>query len=128
MENEILQQILNELKDLKRGQAKLEQGQQETNQRLDNLEQKVDNLENKVDRGLIQQKENTDFVKAIKHATEENNAKLEGMSLTVAKLEGASVTLSKVEGDTTAIAKKLNTLETVTADNWGEINRLKAVK
>lgn len=38
MENEILQQILNELKDLK-------QGQQQTNQRLDNLEQRQINLE-----------------------------------------------------------------------------------
>ena len=105
MENKILQQILSKLtsmesdiKDLKQGQTKLEQGQRETNQRLDKLEVKVDNLENKVDRGLIQQKENTDIIKAVRYATEESNAKLGGMTLTVARLEGS---VSKIESDTT---------------------------
>ena len=125
MENEILQQILSKLtsmesdiKELKHGQANLENAVKEIKHGQFKLEQKVDKLEVKVDKGLVQQKENTEFIKAIKHATEENNAKLDGVSLT----------LAKVEGDTTAIAKKLNTLEAVTADNWGEINRLKAVK
>ena len=45
MELDILHQILNELKDLKQGQVKLEQGQAETNAKLDNLEARFDNLE-----------------------------------------------------------------------------------
>ena len=132
MELEMLQQILGKLtsmetdiKDLKQGQANLETEVKEIKAEVKEIKQSQINLETKVDRGLIQQKENTDFIKAIKHATEENNAKLEGITLTVARLEGRT---SKIEADTSAIAKKLNTLETVTIDNWGEISRLKAVK
>ena len=125
MENEILQQILNELKGISQKVSNLETEVTDIKSEVKDLKPEIKdikqdqtNLENKVGRGLIQQKENADFIKAIKHAAEENNTKLEGVSLT----------LAKIEGNTTAIAKKLNTLETVTADNWGEINRLKAVK
>ena len=125
MENEILQQILGKLTSMESDIKDLKTEVKEIKQKIDILEQgqikleeRQTSLENKLDRVIIQQKENTDFIQAIKYSTEENNAKLEGLALTFAK----------VEGDTNAISKKLNTIETVTADNWGEINRLKAVK
>ena len=129
LETEV-KEIKAEVKEIKLSQSNLETEVKEIKLSQSNLENKVkeiklsqSNLENKVDRGLIQQKENTDIIKAVRYATEENNAKLEGMSLTVAKLEGKT---SKIETDTTFIAKKIYAVEAVTMDNWGEISRLRA--
>ena len=122
MENEILQQILSKLtsiesdvKDLKQGQDKLEQGQDKLADKVDKLEIRVVNLEDKVDAGLQQQKENTRLIKALIHSTEFSKAEYDSMNLT----------LAKIQGDTVAISRKINTLERVTADNWGEITILK---
>jgi len=86
--------------------------------RFDGLENRFDVLENRFGTLESQTKENTQILKALMHSAEVNKAEHEQMMLK----------LSRIEGDVTAIKKDLLTVETVTANNYADIIKLKAVK
>ncbi len=87
------------------------ENQNQTNNRLEKLEEEV--------RGLrVQTKENTDMTKALKHATDEIDAKVTAMSFDVAKITGEMV----------AIKDDFTTVELTTINNWKNIVELKKLK
>lgn len=86
--------------------------------KVDNLENKVDSLESKVDSLDIQVKENTQILKALEHLAEVNKSEHDSMKNDIIHIKGT------VE----AIKKDLSQVEIVTANNWADIAKLKAVK
>ena len=81
------------------------------NNKLDSLESKVGSLD-------IQVKENTQILKALEHSAEINKSEHDSMKNDIIHIKGT------VE----AIKKDLSQVEMVTANNWADIARLKAVK
>lgn len=79
---------------------------------------RLDKLENKVDIIQIQTKENTDILQALMHSAEVNRADHDKMMVDIAHLQG----------DVTSIKKDLSTVELITANNYADIVKLKAVK
>jgi len=86
--------------------------------KLDSLEIKVDSLEIKVDNLDIQVKENTQILKALEHLAEVNKSEHDNMKNDIIHIKGT------VE----VIKKDLSQVEIVTANNWADIAKLKAVK
>jgi chromosome segregation ATPase len=86
--------------------------------RIDSMDKRIDSMDKRID--LIQEQvtENTHLLKAL-----EENAKV-----TRAEQEKLSYKISEIEGDTKSIKKDLGTVELVTANNWSDIVRLKAIK
>lgn len=75
-------------------------------------------LETKVD-GLEQgQKEIYGIVKALEHSSEVNKAEVDKISNDIAH----------IKGDVVAIKKDVTNVEVITASNWADIAKLKAVK
>ena len=66
----------------------------------------------------IQTKENTDILKALMHSVEVAHAKDDRMAIDIAH----------IKGEVTAIKKDLSTVELVTANNYADLAKLKAVK
>ena len=78
---------------------------------LDRLETKVNSLETKLD-------EHTLILRALEHSAQVNKAEHDKMSNDIAK----------IQGDVAGIRKDLSQVELVTANNWADIVKLKAVK
>jgi chromosome segregation ATPase len=89
---------------LKRLESKIDQG-------LSGLDTKMDNLETKLD-------EHTLILRALEHSAQVNKAEHDKMSNDIAK----------IQGDVAGIRKDLSQVELVTANNWADIVKLKAVK
>ena len=89
---------------LKRLETKMDQG-------LGRLESKVDKLETKLDEHAL-------ILRALEHSAEVNKAEHDKMSNDIAK----------IQGDVAGIRKDLSQVELVTANNWADIIKLKAVK
>jgi hypothetical protein len=81
------------------------------NQKFDNLSSQFDNLSSKV-------QENTQILKALEHLAQVNKAEHDKMSFDIAEISGEIKT----------IRKDLSTVELITANNWGDIAKLKSVK
>lgn len=79
--------------------------------KVDNIESKVNNLETKID-------EHTLILRALEHSAQVNKAEHDKMSNDIAK----------IQGDVAGIRKDLSQVELVTANNWADIVRLKAVQ
>lgn len=79
--------------------------------KFDTLDSKVNNLETKLD-------EHTLILRALEHSAEVNKAEHDKMSNDIAK----------IQGDITGIKKDLSQVEIVTANNWADIAKLKAVQ
>lgn len=99
-------------------EEKLLQAIQGRNKRFDSLENKMDSLENKVDSLEVQIKETTQILKALEHSSRSNKAEHDAMTLHIAD----------ISGDVKTIRRDLPAVEIVTANNWSDIARLKAVK
>jgi len=104
MDNEILEI-------LKRLENKMDSGLQRLENKMDSLETKVDILETKLD-------EHTLILRALEHSAQVNKAEHDKMSIDIAK----------IQGDVTGIKKDLSQVELVTANNWADIVKLKAVR
>ena len=89
---------------LKRLEAKMDEG-------LDRIETKIDKLETKLD-------EHTLILRALEHSAQVNKAEHDKMFNDIAK----------IQGDVAGIRKDLAQVEIVTANNWADIAKLKAVK
>ena len=96
---------------LKRLETKMDQGLGRLETKVDKLETKVDKLETKLD-------EHTLILRALEHSAQVNKAEHDKMSNDIAK----------IQGDVAGIRKDLSQVELVTANNWADIVKLKAVK
>ena len=83
-----------------------------------NLSNKVDDLSGQVDNLSSQVQENTQILKALEHLAQVNKAEHDKMSFDIAEISGEIKT----------IRKDLSTVELITANNWGDIAKLKSVK
>lgn len=82
---------------------------------IENLDKKFDKRFNTFEN---QTKENTQRLQALMHSVEELNAKQEGMNTVV----------MKIQGDVSGLRKDLSTMEVVTANNYADLAKLKAVR
>ncbi|MDK2562953.1 hypothetical protein QOZ84_05305 [Romboutsia sedimentorum] len=88
---------------------------QQMNSKMDNLTDKVDRLEIKVDTIDVQQKENTQILRALESAKDVHFAKLDKIENDVAHLNG----------EVKNIRVNLNAVEGITAKNWNDIIDMK---
>ena len=79
---------------------------------------KFDSLSEKVDSQGTQLKENTQILKALEHLAEVNKAEHDKMFFNMAEMNG----------EIKNMRKDLSTVEIMTANNWGDIAKLKSVK
>ena len=86
--------------------------------KVDGLKIKVDGLEIKVDGLQVQVKENTRILNALVYSAEINKSEHDSMKNDVIHIIGT------VE----SIKKDLSQVEIITASNWGDIAKLKAVR
>lgn len=118
-------EILEILKRLDEGQKKLVEGQKRFDEhlkRLDDGQKRFDEqlkglnegqkrLETKLD-------EHTQILRALEHSAEVNKAEHDKMFNDMAK----------IQGDVTGIKKGLSQVEIVTANNWADLVKLKAIQ
>ena len=88
------------------------------NQKIDKVSVKLDSLSDKVDNQGNQLKENTQILKALEHLAEVNKAEHDKMFFDMAEMSG----------EIKNMRKDLSTVEIMTANNWGDIAKLKSVK
>ena len=109
---EILQRLETKMDSgLQRLETKMDSGLQRLETKIDSLETKVCILETKMN-------ENTLILRALEHSAQVNKAEHDKMSNDIAK----------IQGDVAGIRKDLSQVELVTANNWADIVKLKAVK
>ena len=111
----MLVQIQTDIKDLKQGQAKLEQGQARLTTKTEELElglaalrDNVEKIDGNVFRIQSQQQENTRFIKALKYAVEEIDAKTTVNEVSIAKLDRLELDIAEHEGKFTAIKEAVS--------------------
>lgn len=122
---ELMRELLGEVKSIKKTVIAIEQRVGVIEQRLGKLEQRVgaieqrlDKLEDRIENIEGQSAETNQIVKALLHQSEEQKAQIDALSNTVAHMEG----------DIKSIRRDLHVVETVTAKNWNDIVLLKAVE
>ncbi|MCX7781837.1 MAG: hypothetical protein N2491_13205 [Negativicutes bacterium] len=103
-------------KQLFEGQKQLFEGQKQIETRLDKIEARLDNLESQV-------KENSQFIQALLHRTEELDAKFDGLLHTMVTKETLSTLATKEE-----INAQFEVLNSRLFKNEVEVQRLKAIK
>lgn len=84
----------------------------------DLLDKKLEPINTKLDSIETQTKENTDMIKALRHSQEVNKATLDKISVDVAH----------IKGDVESIKKDICNVELITASNWADIAKIKAIK
>jgi len=87
-------------------------------EKVDGQGKQITTLSEKVDNQGTQIKENTQILKDLEHLAEINKAEHDKMSFNIAE----------ISGDLKSIRKDLLNVELITASNWSDIARLKAVK
>ncbi|MCB2290745.1 hypothetical protein LGK97_13340 [Clostridium sp. CS001] len=75
-------------------------------------------LETKVDEIQVQQQEDHQILKALEHKAEVNKVEHDKMANDI----------THIKGDVEALRKDISTVEIVTANNYADIAKLKAVK
>ena len=87
-------------------------------EKVDNQGTQISTLAEKVDIQGSQIRENTQILKALEHLAQVNKAEHDKMSFNIAE----------ISGEIKAIRKDLSNVEIITASNWGDLAKLKAVK
>lgn len=101
----------NDIKDLKTGQV-------ETNNRFDSIDKHFDIVESQLN-------ENTQILKALEHKANVSKSEHDKMSFDILNIQGD---MTETKENIQEVTNKLNTLETVTIDNWKDITKLKRIK
>ena len=114
---ELLKQILSEIKSLKEGQV-------QTNRRLDQMESDLSGLKTSVSNIEGQQRENTDYIKALLHRTEELNAQTHSFGHSLNVLTGRAAT----KEDVADLSAQFRVLNDRLFRQEVEVDKLKAVK
>jgi len=115
---EILKQILNEVSGLKEGQNQLIA-------RMDRLESEVSAIKSDM-ATKTQQNENTDYIKALLHRTEELDAKFDGLLHNTVTKDALAALATKE--DISKLDAKFDILNTRLFHQEAELYQLKAVK
>lgn len=98
---------------------KIDKSTELLNQKMDHSIERLKNDFNiKFDTLSSQVNENTQILKALEHLAQVNKAEHDKMTLDIAE----------ISGEVKSIRKGLSTVELVTADNWSDIVKLKALK
>ncbi|MEG2246458.1 MAG: hypothetical protein RSC84_03320 [Peptostreptococcaceae bacterium] len=84
----------------------------------DLLDKKLEPIDTKLDSIETQTKENTDMIKALRHSSEVNKATLDKMNIDIAY----------IKGNVESIKKDICNVELITASNWADIAKIKAIK
>ena len=113
---EVLKQILTEMKDIKIDLRDLRTDVAELKTDVRELKTDVAELKTDVENLKLQVSENTQILKALEHSAEVNRAEHNKMFYDIAEIRGE---LIGIKGD-------LNIVEMVTSKNWHEITKLKA--
>lgn len=114
---ELLKQIIARL-------DRMEEGQQQTNKRFDRLESDLTDLKTTVSNIEGQQRENTEFIKALLHRTEELNAQTHSIGHGLNVLTGKAAT----KEDVAELNAKFEVLNSRLFQQEAAIHQLKAVK
>lgn len=121
---ELLKEVLSEVKGLKTEVGGLKAEVQGISSRMDKLETKFDSLETKVDTMDGQLRENTDYIKSLLHRTEELDAKFDGILHTTASkdaIKALDTKIDRVAADMTFLVRKA-------AEHEDDIRNLKLIK
>ena len=86
--------------------------------RLDKVEQRLDKVEQRLDGVEQRQDEMYTILRGMEEKFETNKAEHDRMSVDIAE----------IKGDVKTIRKDLSQVEMVTANNWADIAKLKAIK
>lgn len=86
---------------------------------------RFNSIENRLDIVESQLNENTQILKALEHKANVSKAEHDKMSFDILHIQGD---MTETKESIQEVANKLNTLETVTIDNWKDITKLKKVK
>jgi uncharacterized phage infection (PIP) family protein YhgE len=130
MEEELLKQILGEIKNLKDGMQNLNSGQQQITQRLDRVEDGQQQLKTELTTiksdmaSERQQIEISSIVHALRHNSEEVNAQLHNLGHNFAVLTGKAAT----KEDVPDLSAQLRVLHDRLFRQEVEVDKLKAVK
>ncbi|TWH47985.1 hypothetical protein [Sporomusa sp. KB1] len=114
---ELLEQIIARL-------DRMEEGQQQTNKRFDRIESDLTDLKTTVSNIAGQQRENTEFIKALLHRTEELNAQTHSIGHGLNVLTGKAST----KEDVAELNAKFEVLNSRLFQQEAAIHQLKAVK
>jgi len=144
MENKILQAIENLDKKFEGLDKKVENLDKKIDTKIDALDKKfikelkLHRAETKEDLKLhraetkeefrllkIQTKENTQILQALMHSAEVNKAEQDQMMIKLSKVEG---TVENIKIEVSGLRKDLSTMEVVTANNYADLAKLKAVR
>lgn len=132
MENKILKAIENldkkfekRFDSLEKRMDKIEKRMDILDSRMDKIDSKTGNIESRIDKidskiSILesQTKENTQILQALRHSAEVNKAEHDQMMRKI----------DNMQGDLAGLRKDLSTMEVVTASNYNDIARLKAVR
>lgn len=114
---ELLKQIIARL-------DRMEEGQQQTNTRLDRIESDLTDLKTSFSNIEGQQRENTDYIKALLHRTEELNAQTHSIGHGLNVLTGKAAT----KEDVADLSAQFRVLNDRLFRQEVEVDKLKAVK
>ncbi|CQR72240.1 hypothetical protein SOV_12030 [Sporomusa ovata DSM 2662] len=114
---ELLKQIIARL-------DRMEEGQQQTNKCFDRIESDLTDLKTTVSNIAGQQRENTEFIKALLHRTEELNAQTHSIGHGLNVLTGKAAT----KEDVAELNAKFEVLNSRLFQQEAAIHQLKAVK
>jgi len=119
MENKILKAI--EALD-KKFDTKIDALDKKFDKKIDDLDKKFDKRFNTIE---SQTKENTQILQALMHSTEVKNAEHEQIMTRMEKMQGD---ITRIKTDVSILKKDLSTMEVVTANNYADLAKLKAVQ
>jgi chromosome segregation ATPase len=97
----------------------------ELKEQLEPINNRLDSMENKMDLMQTQISENTQILKALKHSAEVNKAEHDKMINDIAHIKGD---VNALKNDVEALKSDVNKVELITASNWTDIAKLKAVR
>lgn len=115
---ELMRELLGEVKTIKKTVIAIEQQVGAIEQRVGAMEQRLDKLECRAENIEEQLQETNQIAKALLHQSEVQKAQLDALSNAVAR----------AEGDIKSIRVDLHAVEAITAKNWNDIVLLKAVE
>jgi len=87
-------------------------------EKVDSRGNQINTLSEKVDYQRNQINENTQILMALEHLTQVNKAEHDKMSFDIAE----------ISGEIKAFGKSLSNIELITANNWGDIVKLKSIR
>ena len=115
MENQLLQQILNEVKKTNSRMDKLESHMNKLDERMNKLDTRMDRIENDIKVLKTQAHENTHILKSLEHSSQVHKALLDQLDFRTVN----------IEGQIKNITNEIHDIEFMTGKNISDIALLK---